>query len=56
MHHVDPEGTRSTAYCSGCNFLAIYLADRACGDRLVLDAVKPPRAVQRANGPGPAGR
>jgi hypothetical protein len=40
MHH-NSHGERAAFYCSGCNFMALYLADRLYGDTLILDPVPP---------------
>jgi hypothetical protein len=44
VHHRE-NGQHSKTFCAGCNFSALYLADRIYGDTLWLDKVKLPRVV-----------
>ena len=44
MH--DHVAGRASSFCSGCNFFALYLADRLYGDALVLERVPRPTRIQ----------
>jgi hypothetical protein len=43
VHHN--HGERSDSFCSGCNFLALYLADRLYGTSLEIDPVPAPKVI-----------
>jgi len=44
VHHRENDRLAKT-FCAGCNFAALYLADRIYGDTLWLDKVKLPRVI-----------
>jgi hypothetical protein len=42
VHDLNRGGEKADSFCSGCNFWALYLADRFYGDTLVFDPVAEP--------------
>ena len=46
LAHDRVEGRQAATFCTGCNYHALYLADRICGDTLKLDPVPPLRVVR----------
>jgi hypothetical protein len=45
VHHLNADGTQADSFCAGCNFAALYLADRLYGDSLRLNPVKTPQVL-----------
>ncbi len=46
-HDIGDDGKQAPVFCTGCNYHALYLADRMYGDTLKLKPVGPLRVIHK---------